>query len=98
MAASLATDESQNIVGGASGNSNITIGTFDVIGDVKFEIKLGGTSNITTLNNEAERLNIKVNNENSDRLNINTLNQITANGDSQIFKKCQCRAFQSLCW
>ena len=27
----------QNIVGGASGNSNITIGTFDVIGDVKFK-------------------------------------------------------------
>ena len=83
----------QNIVGGASGNSNITIGTFDVIGDVKFEIKLGGTSNITTLNNEAERLNIKVNNENSDKLNINTLNQITANGDSQIFKNVNVEHF-----
>ncbi|MCR2101621.1 hypothetical protein [Campylobacter upsaliensis] len=44
-----------------SGNRNLTIGTFDVKGDVKFEIKLGGKSTIDTLNNTAERLNIKVN-------------------------------------
>ncbi|STO97423.1 Uncharacterised protein [Helicobacter canis] len=75
------------------GNSNITIGTFDLKGDVKFEIKLGGTSNITTLNNEAERLNIKVNNENNDKLNITTFNQTTANGDSQIFKNVSIENF-----
>ncbi|ELK5620825.1 hypothetical protein Q6T38_001691, partial [Campylobacter upsaliensis] len=69
-----------------SGNRNLTIGTFDVKGDVKFEIKLGGKSTIDTLNNTAERLNIKVNNENgTDTLTISTLNQTTT-GDSQIFK------------
>ena len=75
------------------GNTNLKIGTFDVIGDVKFEIKLAGTSNIATLNNEAERLNIKVYNENIDKLNINTLNQTTANGDSQIFKNVSVDTF-----
>ncbi|HEC1546907.1 TPA: hypothetical protein R1X38_001762, partial [Campylobacter upsaliensis] len=70
-----------------SGNRNLTIGTFDVKGDVKFEIKLGGKSTIDTLNNTAERLNIKVNNENgTDTLTISTLNQTTQNSDSQIFK------------
>ncbi|EAI7259538.1 hypothetical protein CK731_03900, partial [Campylobacter upsaliensis] len=70
-----------------SGNRNLTIGTFDVKGNVKFEIKLGGKSTIDTLNNTAERLNIKVNNENdTDTLTISTLNQTTANSDSQIFK------------
>ncbi|WP_270985673.1 autotransporter outer membrane beta-barrel domain-containing protein, partial [Campylobacter upsaliensis] len=69
-----------------SGNRNLTIGTFDVKGNVKFEIKLGGKSTIDTLNNTAERLNIKVNNENgTDTLTISTLNQTTT-GDSQIFK------------
>ncbi|EMJ0763309.1 autotransporter outer membrane beta-barrel domain-containing protein [Campylobacter upsaliensis] len=69
-----------------SGNRNLTIGTFDVKGDVKFEIKLGGKSTIDTLNNTAERLNIKVNNENgTDTLTISTLNQTTT-GNSQIFK------------
>ncbi|HEF3554988.1 TPA: hypothetical protein R9124_001648, partial [Campylobacter upsaliensis] len=69
-----------------SGNRNLTIGTFDVKGDVKFEIKLGGKSTIDTLNNTAERLNIKVNNEDgTDTLTISTLNQTTT-GDSQIFK------------
>ena len=75
------------------GNTNLKIGTFDVIGDVKFEIELAGTSNITTLNNEAERLNIKVYNENNDKLNIDTLNQTTANGDSQIFKNVSVDTF-----
>ncbi|HEO8742580.1 TPA: hypothetical protein R1X42_001693, partial [Campylobacter upsaliensis] len=70
-----------------SGNRNLTIGTFDVKGDVKFEIKLGGKSTIDTLNNTAERLNIKVNNENgTDTLTISTLNQTAQNSDSQIFK------------
>ncbi|ELW3221332.1 hypothetical protein QMJ35_001798, partial [Campylobacter upsaliensis] len=70
-----------------SGNRNLTIGTFDVKGDVKFEIKLGGKSTIDTLNNTAERLNIKVNNENgTDTLTISTLNQTTATSDAQIFK------------
>ncbi|EPM5706738.1 hypothetical protein ACTNHS_001731, partial [Campylobacter upsaliensis] len=75
-----------NGLNGGSGNRNLTIGTFDVKGDVKFEIKLGGKSTIDTLNNTAERLNIKVNNENgTDTLTISTLNQTTT-GDSQIFK------------
>ncbi|HED8511792.1 TPA: hypothetical protein R6E66_001688, partial [Campylobacter upsaliensis] len=76
-----------NGLNGGSGNRNLTIGTFDVKGDVKFEIKLGGKSTIDTLNNTAERLNIKVNNENStDTLTISTLNQTAQNSDSQIFK------------
>ncbi|HEC1565433.1 TPA: autotransporter outer membrane beta-barrel domain-containing protein [Campylobacter upsaliensis] len=77
-----------------SGNRNLTIGTFDVKGDVKFEIKLGGKSTIDTLNNTAERLNIKVNNENgTDTLTISTLNQTTANSDSQIFKNVNIDTF-----
>ncbi|EIA9993058.1 hypothetical protein K7474_001771, partial [Campylobacter upsaliensis] len=76
-----------------SGNRNLTIGTFDVKGDVKFEIKLGGKSTIDTLNNTAERLNIKVNNENgTDTLTISTLNQTTT-GDSQIFKNVNIDTF-----
>ncbi|WP_270965093.1 hypothetical protein, partial [Campylobacter upsaliensis] len=77
-----------------SGNRNLTIGTFDVKGDVKFEIKLGGKSTIDTLNNTAERLNIKVNNENgTDTLTISTLNQTTATSDSQIFKNVNIDTF-----
>ncbi|EAK1592322.1 autotransporter outer membrane beta-barrel domain-containing protein, partial [Campylobacter upsaliensis] len=77
-----------------SGNRNLTIGTFDVKGDVKFEIKLGGKSTIDTLNNTAERLNIKVNNENgTDTLTISTLNQTTATSDAQIFKNVNIDTF-----
>ncbi|EAJ4636232.1 hypothetical protein DBV32_09030, partial [Campylobacter upsaliensis] len=76
-----------------SGNRNLTIGTFDVKGDVKFEIKLGGKSTIDTLNNTAERLNIKVNNEDgTDTLTISTLNQTTT-GNSQIFKNVNIDTF-----
>ncbi|EOZ3524009.1 hypothetical protein ACQLKU_001710, partial [Campylobacter upsaliensis] len=83
-----------NGLNGGSGNRNLTIGTFDVKGDVKFEIKLGGKSTIDTLNNTAERLNIKVNNENgTDTLTISTLNQTTAKGDSQIFKNVNIGTF-----
>ncbi|WP_270973408.1 hypothetical protein, partial [Campylobacter upsaliensis] len=82
-----------NGLNGGSGNRNLTIGTFDVKGDVKFEIKLGGKSTIDTLNNTAERLNIKVNNENgTDTLTISTLNQTTT-GDSQIFKNVNIDTF-----
>ncbi|EAI7238672.1 hypothetical protein CK720_08865, partial [Campylobacter upsaliensis] len=77
-----------------SGNRNLTIGTFDVKGNVKFEIKLGGKSTIDTLNNTAERLNIKVNNENgTDTLTISTLNQTAQNSDSQIFKNVNIGTF-----
>ncbi|ENE0597416.1 hypothetical protein ABME35_001699, partial [Campylobacter upsaliensis] len=77
-----------------SGNRNLTIGTFDVKGDVKFEIKLGGKSTIDTLNNTAERLNIKVNNEDgTDTLTISTLNQTAQNSDSQIFKNVNIDTF-----
>ncbi|EPW6841027.1 hypothetical protein ACWOS4_001771, partial [Campylobacter upsaliensis] len=83
-----------NGLNGGSGNRNLTIGTFDVKGDVKFEIKLGGKSTIDTLNNTAERLNIKVNNENgTDTLTISTLNQTTQNSDSQIFKNVNIDTF-----
>ncbi|EMZ9866733.1 hypothetical protein ABFH02_001727, partial [Campylobacter upsaliensis] len=83
-----------NGLNGGSGNRNLTIGTFDVKGDVKFEIKLGGKSTIDTLNNTAERLNIKVNNENgTDTLTISTLNQTTATSDAQIFKNVNIDTF-----
>ncbi|EMU2477606.1 autotransporter outer membrane beta-barrel domain-containing protein, partial [Campylobacter upsaliensis] len=83
-----------NGLNGGSGNRNLTIGTFDVKGDVKFEIKLGGKSTIDTLNNTAERLNIKVNNENgTDTLTISTLNQTTATSDAQIFKNVNIGTF-----
>ncbi|MDL0104107.1 hypothetical protein NYG89_07505, partial [Campylobacter felis] len=74
-------------------NRNLTIGTFDVKGDVKFEIKLGGKSTIDTLNNTAERLHIKVNNENADTLTISTLNQTTQNSNSHIFKNVNIDTF-----
>ena len=75
------------------GNTNLKIGTFDVIGDVKFEIKLAGTSNIATLNNEAEQLHLKVYNDNgSDKLIVTTLNQATT-GLSQIFKNVSVEHF-----
>ena len=83
----------QNIVGGASGNSNITIGTFDLKGDVKFEIKLGGNSTINTLNHTAELLYLKVDNETNDTLKIATLNQTGANTDTQIFNKIKVENF-----
>ena len=69
----------QNIVGGASGNSNITIGTFDVIGDVMFEVKLGGNSTLTTINNAADRLSLTTNGNSS--LTIQTLNQNRADSE-----------------
>ncbi|WP_317373070.1 hypothetical protein, partial [Helicobacter canis] len=75
-----------------SGNESLTINTLNTKGDLNFEVKLGGTSNITTLNNEAERLNMKVDNENNDRLNITTLNQNTT-GISQIFKNVSVDTF-----
>ncbi|MDL0115287.1 hypothetical protein NYG88_08485, partial [Campylobacter felis] len=78
---------------GALTNRNLTIGTFDVKGDVKFEIKLGGKSTIDTLNNTAERLHIKVNNENADTLTISTLNQTTQNSNSHIFKNVNIGTF-----
>ncbi|ENO7718114.1 autotransporter outer membrane beta-barrel domain-containing protein, partial [Campylobacter upsaliensis] len=85
---------SQNMQAENNRNINLTIGTFDVKGDVKFEIKLGGKSTIDTLNNTAERLNIRVNNENgTDTLTISTLNQTTAKGDSQIFKNVNIDTF-----
>ena len=68
-------------------NTNLTIDTFDLKGNVKFEIKLGGTSTINTLNHTAELLHLKVNNETNDTLKITTLNQTGANSDTQVFGK-----------
>ncbi|MDL0109005.1 hypothetical protein NYG93_08050, partial [Campylobacter felis] len=86
-------DERSNISSNNLTNRNLTIGTFDVKGDVKFEIKLGGKSTIDTLNNTAERLHIKVNNENADTLTISTLNQTTQNSSSHIFKNVNIDTF-----
>ncbi|EPS9486510.1 autotransporter outer membrane beta-barrel domain-containing protein, partial [Campylobacter upsaliensis] len=86
-------EERSNISSNNLTNRNLTIGTFDVKGDVKFEIKLGGKSTIDTLNNTAERLHIRVNNDNTDTLTISTLNQTTAKGDSQIFKNVNIGTF-----
>ncbi|WP_270977878.1 hypothetical protein, partial [Campylobacter upsaliensis] len=87
-------EERSNISSNNFTNRNLTIGTFDVKGDVKFEIKLGGQSTIDTLNNTAERLHIKVNNENgTDTLTISTLNQTTENSNSHIFKNVNIDTF-----
>ena len=61
-------------------NTNLTIGTFDLKGDVMFEVKLGGNSNIDTINNAADRLSLTTNGNSS--LTIQTLNQNRA--DSQL--------------
>ena len=68
-------------------NTNLTIDTFDLKGNVKFEIKLGGTSTINTLDHTAELLHLKVDNETNDTLKIATLNQTGANSDTQVFDK-----------
>ena len=65
--------------GNNNGNSNITIGTFDVIGDVMFEVKLGGNSTLTTINNAADRLSLTTNGNSS--LTIQTLNQNRADSE-----------------
>ena len=66
--------------GRTPGNKNLTIGTFDLKGDVMFEVKLGGNSNIDTINNAADRLSLTTNGNSS--LTIQTLNQNRA--DSQL--------------
>ncbi|EKC9554947.1 hypothetical protein OQK14_001682, partial [Campylobacter upsaliensis] len=59
---------------------------------MNFEIKLGGKSTINTLNNTAERLHIKVNND-TDTLTISTLNQTARNSNSHIFKNVNINTF-----
>ena len=76
-----------------SQNVNLTIGTFDLKGDVMFEVKIGGTSTIDILNHQADRLHLKVrDNNDSDKLNVTTLNQATT-GFSQIFKNVSVEHF-----
>ena len=61
------------------GNKNLTIGTFDLKGDVMFEVRLGGNSNIDTINNAADRLSLTTNGNSS--LTIQTLNQNRADSE-----------------
>ena len=61
------------------GNQNLNIGTFDLKGDVMFEVKLGGNSNIDTINNAADRLSLTTNGNGS--LTIQTLNQNRADSE-----------------
>ena len=61
-------------------SNNLNVTTLDVIGDVMFEVKLGGNSNIDTINNSADRLSLTTNGNSS--LTIQTLNQNRA--DSQL--------------
>ena len=42
-------------------SNNLNVTTLDVIGDVMFEVKLGGNSNIDTINNAADRLSLTAN-------------------------------------
>ena len=66
--------------GRTPGNKNLTIGTFDLKGDVMFEVRLGGNSRFDTINNAADRLSLTTNSNSS--LTIQTLNQNRA--DSQL--------------
>ncbi|KAA8710170.1 hypothetical protein F4V45_03305, partial [Helicobacter canis] len=61
-------------------SNNLNVTTLDVIGDVMFEVKLGGNSSIDTINNAADRLSLTTNSNSS--LTIQTLNQNRA--DSQL--------------
>ena len=60
-------------------SSNLNVTTLDVIGDVMFEVKLGGNSNIDTINNAADRLSLTANGNSS--LTIQTLNQNRADSE-----------------
>ena len=60
-------------------SSNLNVTTLDVIGDVMFEVKLGGNSNIDTINNAADRLSLTTNGNGS--LTIQTLNQNRADSE-----------------
>ncbi|BDB67002.1 hypothetical protein Hc94105_1205 [Helicobacter cinaedi] len=61
-------------------NHNITVGTLDTKGDLRFEVKLGGSNNtITTINNSANRLSLMA--ETGDALAVTTLNQQGGSGD-----------------
>ncbi|WP_299326937.1 hypothetical protein, partial [uncultured Helicobacter sp.] len=78
-------------------NTDLSIGTFNIKGSAYFELKPTGKSTIDTLNNQGEKLNLKVGpNENNPpsnaSLTIKTLNQLT-NGDSQIFKNVSVEHF-----
>ena len=61
-------------------SNNLNVTTLDVIGDVMFEVRLGGNSSIDTINNAADRLSLTTNGNSS--LTIQTLNQNRA--DSQL--------------
>ncbi|MDL0081072.1 hypothetical protein, partial [Helicobacter zhangjianzhongii] len=60
-------------------SSNLNVTTLDVIGDVMFEVKLGGNSSIDTINNAADRLSLTTNGNSS--LTIQTLNQNRADSE-----------------
>ena len=60
-------------------SNNLNVTTLDVIGDVMFEVKLGGNSNIDTINNAADRLSLTANGNSS--LTIQTLNQNRADSE-----------------
>ena len=60
-------------------SNNLNVTTLDVIGDVMFEVKLGGNSEITTINNAADRLSLTANGNSS--LTIQTLNQNRADSE-----------------
>ena len=60
-------------------SNNLNVTTLDVIGDVMFEVRLGGNSNIDTINNAADRLSLTTNANSS--LTIQTLNQNRADSE-----------------
>ena len=74
--------------------NNTTITTTNATGRFKLEFKASGSGNnstLTTINNRAERLNLRA--DDSAKLTVTTLNQDTANGDSQIFKNVSVDTF-----
>ena len=75
-------------------NAQTTITTVNATGRFKLEFKASGSGNnstLTTINNRAERLNLRA--DDSAKLTVTTLNQDTANGDSQIFKNVSVDTF-----
>ena len=65
-------------------NENLTIKELQLKGDTKLEIKLAGTSDITTLNQDGKSLHLRTNSTN-DKLTVTTLNQNSEGGDTQVF-------------
>ena len=87
------TDQSDLWANVKLGGSKSTIGRLDLKNNTKADIKAyTGTNNtISSITHQAERLNLRA--DDGASLSVTTLNQTTANGNSQIFKNVDIDTF-----